>query len=218
MWIHWSGDGTPADESLIQRNLDGLLRALIADAQRRVLPSVEMARTWHRRMLVGVSVPIPYFRGGIRDSNPAEPELIDYPVGIIGPTGVVAAVPAANVWSELAKFEVDFRQRLSLTDEAHPDLAHAISTGTVENVLELCGWVHGEWVRIHPFVNGNGRVARLLANWVALRYGLPAFVRLRPRPAGATYASAAERSMRGDHRYTVLEMGRMFDAHIVRGH
>jgi Fic family protein len=66
-----------------------------------------------------------------------------------------------------------------------------------------CAQAHGEWARIHPFANGNGRIARLWANWCAVRYGLPAFVRLRPRPEGDRYARAAGDSMAGDHRATV---------------
>jgi Fic/DOC family protein len=42
-------------------------------------------------------------------------------------------------------------------------------------VLLLAANLHGEWVRIHPFANGNGRIARLWVIWVAARYGLPPF-------------------------------------------
>ncbi|MCF8475569.1 MAG: Fic family protein [Pseudolabrys sp.] len=38
-------------------------------------------------------------------------------------------------------------------------------------VIDLCAWIHSEWVRIHPFANGNGRSARLWANYIAMRYG-----------------------------------------------
>lgn len=62
-------------------------------------------------------------------------------------------------------------------------------------VVELAAVVHGEWDRIQPFANGNGRVARTWANWVALRYGLPPFVRIRPRPDGLLYGQAAQESM-----------------------
>lgn len=48
----------------------------------------------------------------------------------------------------------------------------------------------------HPFSNGNGRTARLVANSLAMRYGLPPFVRLRPRPA-EPYSTVADASMRG---------------------
>jgi Fic family protein len=66
-------------------------------------------------------------------------------------------------------------------------------------VVQLAGLAHGEWVRIHPFANGNGRTARLWVAWVAARYGLPLFLRLKPRPAATQYAVAASACMRGDH-------------------
>jgi hypothetical protein len=47
-------------------------------------------------------------------------------------------------------------------------------------IVDLCAWIHAEWVRIHPFANGNGRTARLWANCLALRYDLQPFIRLRP--------------------------------------
>jgi hypothetical protein len=58
-------------------------------------------------------------------------------------------------------------------------------------IVDLCAWAHAEWVRIHPFANGNGRTARLWANCLAMRYGLPPFIRLRPRP-NSGYAAAAK--------------------------
>ena len=58
-------------------------------------------------------------------------------------------------------------------------------------------------MRIHPFANGNARTARAWANWAALRYGLPPFVRLRPRPEGLAYAAAAHASMRGEHALAI---------------
>lgn len=66
-------------------------------------------------------------------------------------------------------------------------------------LITLCAESHGEWVRIHPFANGNGRTALLWANWCAVRYCLPPFVRLKPRPDGARYADAAAQSMQGNH-------------------
>lgn len=36
--------------------------------------------------------------------------------------------------------------------------------------------LHGEFVKIHPFVDGNGRVARLLLNFELMRNGYPPIV------------------------------------------
>ena len=64
----------------------------------------------------------------------------------------------------------------------------------------------------HPsFANGNGRTARLLANTIVLRYGLPPFIRLRPRPNHG-YNDAAEISMRGDYRSLILAFRLMLNA------
>ncbi|WP_366522456.1 Fic family protein [Flagellatimonas centrodinii] len=76
-------------------------------------------------------------------------------------------------------------------------------------VLEVCAWAHAEWVRIHPFANGNGRSARLWANGIAMRYNLPPFVRLRPRP-DAGYAAAGAQAMRGNWQPTVTVFRRLF--------
>lgn len=40
-----------------------------------------------------------------------------------------------------------------------------------EEVLRAASWVHCELVRIHPFLDGNGRTARTCINYFAWRYG-----------------------------------------------
>lgn len=39
------------------------------------------------------------------------------------------------------------------------------------NPIELAAWTHAEFVRIHPFIDGNGRTSRLLMNYQLLSYG-----------------------------------------------
>jgi Fic family protein len=75
-------------------------------------------------------------------------------------------------------------------------------------VIDLCAWAHTEWTRIHPFANGNGRTARLWANFLAVRYRLPPFIRLRPRPDEG-YADAGARAMQGDWQPTALVFRRL---------
>ncbi|MDR1626916.1 MAG: Fic family protein [Spirochaetia bacterium] len=41
------------------------------------------------------------------------------------------------------------------------------------SIVELAGWVHYKIVYIHPFIDGNGRTARLLMNLVLLQNGYP---------------------------------------------
>lgn len=40
------------------------------------------------------------------------------------------------------------------------------------NVIQLAAWTHAEFVRIHPFPDGNGRICRLLMNFQLMRKGL----------------------------------------------
>lgn len=42
------------------------------------------------------------------------------------------------------------------------------------NQIELAAWTHAEFVRIHPFLDGNGRTSRLLMNYQLLANGFPA--------------------------------------------
>jgi fido (protein-threonine AMPylation protein) len=84
-----------------------------------------------------------------------------------------------------------------------------LDSAAAEMVLQLMSWTPNEWVRIHPFANGNGRIARIWANWVAMRYGLPPFVRPRPHPAGDAYANAASAAMTGDQASMVTVFRQM---------
>jgi len=52
-----------------------------------------------------------------------------------------------------------------------------LSTATTRNrALNVYAWIHMTFVRIHPFFDGNGRVARLIANLPLLKGGLPPLV------------------------------------------
>lgn len=44
------------------------------------------------------------------------------------------------------------------------------------NLLELVALVHYKFVKIHPFIDGNGRIARLLANLILLKNGYPPII------------------------------------------
>lgn len=35
----------------------------------------------------------------------------------------------------------------------------------IENAIELAAWTHAEFVKIHPFVDGNGRTSRMIMNY-----------------------------------------------------
>lgn len=48
--------------------------------------------------------------------------------------------------------------------------------------IEKAAWIHAEFVRIHPFSDGNGRTARLLLNYELMRLGyLPIIIKAENR-------------------------------------
>ena len=123
----------------------------------------------------------------------AHPRLKNMSVSV----GGISGVAPHKVKQELARFFAQLQQRMG-------DLAARIkldqdkSREELPQIAEVAGWAHGEWVRIHPFANGSGRTARLIANWVLSRFRLLPVVGIRPRPE-YPYGPAAVASMSGDH-------------------
>lgn len=172
---------------------------MVDGAHRRDPPSVEMACRWHHEIFEGVALPVPYYAGEIRDSDPRFPELIGYEVDV----GANPGVAADDVPRELERFEDRMRQAVRVLDPLVERGRKMSGEEVLGSIVFLCATSHGEWARIHPFANGNGRIARLWATWCALRYGLPPFLRVFPRPMGLYYGAAAAASMVGNHQPTV---------------
>jgi len=195
------------DSPNLRKNLQAVLLGIRDAAVKREPLTPKVIKQWHREIMRGLAVPDPSWVGRFR----GEAGLETVEVGV----GTKQGSPAPNVAGEIATFSSQLARLLWRLDQAIPPDA-GLTSDHLEAVLEVCAWAHSEWVRIHPFANGNGRTARLLANGIALRYGLPPFVRLRPRPNHG-YNRAAEASMRGDHRPLAQAFHRMLDA-CLNGH
>lgn len=194
MPVAWNDD-PPGSSLRIEANLRAILADILVGAPRRIPPTVGMAQEWHRLTYASIALPVPYYAGEVRDTDPAFPELVGYEVMI----GSAQGVPSADVPGALVAFEAGMQAVMRQLDPRLPVGTRPASAVDLRAVLLAAAIAHGEWIRIHPFANGNGRIARLWANWAMVRYGLPVFVSLRPRPAGLLYAGAAAASMRGDH-------------------
>jgi fido (protein-threonine AMPylation protein) len=200
--LPWNND-PPAFRRQIEQNIATVLRGIRDEADRRAVPTVDLAQQWHRDVYTSVSLPVSYYAGEVRDTDPRFPELIGYEVAI----GSQRGVPSADVPAALHEFEQAMQAATSAVDAALPKGAPARTARQLVGVVQLASQAHGEWIRIHPFANGNGRIARLWVAWLSARYGLPLLLQLKPRPAGAAYAFAATASMRGDHRPMQLYLG-----------
>lgn len=203
MPVAWNEDPPGAAQQILE-NAAELLRDIAAEADRRLPPTVAMAQGWHRRFYRGIALPVAYYAGEPRDSDPECPELQGYEVAV----GTARGTPSELVPAALSGFEASARHAVGGLDDAIPAGSRPADGRELHGVLSLCAVLHGEWVRIHPFANGNGRTARLWANWAALRYGLPPFVTIKPRP-GNPYGAAAMASMSGDHATAVAAFDQM---------
>lgn len=212
MSIPWRDDPR-GSEARTQRNLEGLVGELARSAIAHEAPTVELARSWHRAIFDGVELPVSYYAGGIRDRDQDEPELVDHEVM----WGGKLATPAAEVWPQLGEFERAAKEGMSVLDAVLPAGELPSATGTLDSVLALAAALHNEWVRVHPHVNGNGRIARCWANWILLRYELPPVVRLRPRPESALYDRAAALARQRVHGPMQRYFHYLLRGEVVRG-
>jgi fido (protein-threonine AMPylation protein) len=182
------------DSQQLRKNLEQVLRIIRQAAGQRATPTVAAAKNWHSRVMQGLAVPEPQFVGRFR----GESGLENVEVRVDANPGVASA----EVASELTKFEGKLQTIVAILDAALPH-GQEPDADQLAAIIDLCAWAHSEWVRIHPFANGNGRTARLWANSLAMRYGLPPFVRLRPRP-NSGYGQAGARGMKGDWKPTAV--------------
>jgi Fic/DOC family len=201
------------DSPQFRGNLAGVLSSARNDAVRRAKPTIEIARAWHKGMMYKLSISkaeygrftdhaVGRFRGEIGL------EGCDVEVG--GYDGVKSSLVA----EALKSFEETLQDAVqSLDDLIAP--GQELDNDQLAAAIELCAWAHSEWVRIHPFANGNGRTARLWSNYIAMRYGLPNFVRLSPRP-DSPYDFVAADAMEGRWRPTALVFRQMYAEAVKR--
>jgi Fic/DOC family len=138
--------------------------------------------------MAGLDVPHPKLIARFR----GEPGLEGEPVHI----GLRQGTKAEQVADEVDAFVARLQSVTARLDTLLPREAELDRDG-LEAVIELAAWAHSEWVRMHAFSNGNGRTARMLANAVLMRYGLPPVLRLRPRPP-SPYSHAGAEGMDGN--------------------
>jgi Fic family protein len=189
------------DSPLLRKNLALVLKEIGQAAEKRETPTVEAARRWQTIVMQGLDVPDSRFVGAFR----GEPGIENIQVRV----GADYVVDSAKVAEELKRFEAKFQTLVAELDALLP-IGQKPDADQLAAIVDLCAWSHAEWVRIHPFANGNGRTARLWANGLAMRYGLPPFIRLRPRP-DAGYGDAGAKAMQGDWKSTAVAFRRLLD-------
>jgi len=189
------------DSPQLRKNLAEILQEIARSASQRETPTIEAARRWQALALEGLDAPDSRFIGAFR----GEPGIEKVQVRV----GSNFGVDSAKVAEELTRFEAKLQTLVTKLDALLP-IGQEPDVDQLAAIVDLCAWVHAEWVRIHPFANGNGRTARLWANSLAMRYGVPPFIRLRPRP-DAGYGEAGAKAMQGDWKPTAVAFRRLLD-------
>jgi len=189
------------DSPQLRKNLAHVVEEIVRAAERRETPTLEAARQWQTLIVRGLDVPDSRFVGAFR----GEPGLESAHVKV----GANYGADPANVATELTRFEAKLQTLVAELDALLP-VGQEPDADQLAAIVDLCAWAHAEWVRIHPFANGSGRTARLWANSLAMRYGLPPFIRLRPRP-NAGYGDAGAKAMQGDWKPTAVVFRRLLD-------
>jgi len=206
----WDTDA-PGDTARLAGNATALVQQFRTDAAPRHKPTLATVCDWHRRLYDGCSVLSDAYRGGLRGDT-SRPDLVGYEVGV-GPMQPDGLPEKVGVWSRevqaaLTGLFSQLSQALPVLDARFPVGTRPVTVDELAAVIGFIAAVHGEWIRIHPFANGNGRAARLLAAFLALRYGLPVFVIVKPRPDDVGYVRAGRAAMgrppafAGDHTQT----------------
>jgi prophage maintenance system killer protein len=187
------------DSPQLRQNLTRILEEIADDSKQRKAPTVEMARRWQMLFIHGLKPTNPQYVGKFRGEAGLEKTRVKI--------GANWGVPPARVAEELQRFQRKLQAAVAQLDKVLP-VGGELDRDELAAITDICAWAHAEWVRIHPFANGNGRTARLWANFLAMRYGLPPFIRLRPRPDDG-YADAGTRAMKGEWEATAIVFRRM---------
>lgn len=171
----------PADTPIINANVAQLDATIAAYPGARDAFSLDLAREWHRAIHAGTAhVPRAEYVGGFRGEGSIHLRNYGVEFGLSPATGGrFDGAPPLTVAGHLAAFEAEMVAALVRWDAIMPTLAE-VSLSRLNTVIEDVAVLYVTWIRIHPFADGNGRTARVLLNWVMVRYGQPLILPGRP--------------------------------------
>lgn len=188
-WSDERNADPPVAAEMERRREHALAAALRGEGPDFAAGATRALRHWHRELFAGTA-PLDAYAGGVRGDT-AEPCLR---------RNVTVDGWLATDWREIpaALDELDrgVASRLAAGDDARA----RGDAGWEVIAIGAVAWAMGEVLRIHPFMNGNGRVARLAMHALLHRYGLRApGVEVTPAPA-RIWSELARRAVHGDAR------------------
>jgi fido (protein-threonine AMPylation protein) len=165
----------------------GIFDFIVRQSPKRYILNHGDLKSWHLKLFADV-VPVHYYAGNYRGPSKAHP-CLNTDVAV-GPN---RGAPASQVESEMRKFSEDLEAHIRATDE-FIDRSRS-PKDRLKAAVQLAAFVGGSIIKIHPFLNGNGRIARFAMNFILHRYldKTPFFIH---RPPHADYEGASEIAMR----------------------
>ena len=193
--VLWVGDCPEWDDEVPANRLEEfkallkiLQQSLLASAAAEIIDD-QHPREWHLA-LFSRFVPRPYYAGNYRQPA-AIFECLQVDVEVDGVAG--------THWRDVPEAVQDLFVRVAANIvAAEIEWEDLPPTKRVLRVGWLVAELVGQFIRIHPFLNGNGRVSRLIWRWILFRFGVSPQCTIFPRPS-APYSGLMAAAMRGNH-------------------
>jgi fido (protein-threonine AMPylation protein) len=189
----WGGEVPLERLAEFKALLDQVHQELLTLASRAIVTQDD-PRRWHA-ILFSPFVPVNYYAGHYRGVDPDRPCLATSVA-----VGVVAGSDFKVVRAHMTSYVDAIRRQISDLELRWPLLT---PDDRVIQLAIVTANLVGVFIRIHPFVNGNGRTSRLLWLWSLLRFGVPPQCCTHPRP-DAPYTQLMDAAMRGDNKPLAL--------------
>lgn len=173
----------------VVRGITDFSRFILKKAATHILRHGDL-KSWHEKIFRAV-VPLSYYAGNYRSPDADRPCLREN-VQVDGSPGV----PYEDVPRLMAELSEEMAAAIHATDRYIA--TKPTPSDRARATVQLAALYSGKFIRIHPFMNGNGRMSRLIANYVLCRYGYPLpYYDAYPRPGGG-YAAVSAACMAGN--------------------
>jgi len=201
----WAEDIAPARQAEFEAIVGRVRQAIRLTASQSLLEDDD-PQDWHGHVF-GSFVPLFYYAGNYRGVERSRP-CLQQDVGVDG-------IPGTSfrwVRFEIATVFSHCRQQLIALEIRWTQLA--APERAIELALIIANIV-GAFIKIHPFINGNGRISRLIWEWCLIRFGVSPQCRVHPRPE-PPYAVLMGHAMRGNYQPLALSVLEHLQFHAPR--